>query len=138
MDSTGLRKGFTLLELMIVVAVVAILAAVAYPSYRSYVSQAHRAEARAALHEAAQYLEREFTSNGRYDGASLVSAGLATLPRDGSGVYYRLSLAASGSGYTLGAAPEGSMSGDPCGQLLLDQSGLQSVSSATLNVAECW
>ncbi|WP_439844578.1 type IV pilin protein, partial [Aeromonas veronii] len=66
-----MERGFTLIELMIVVAVVAILAAIAYPSYNNYMAAAKRAEAKAVLLEAAQYLEREFTANGNYDAGNL-------------------------------------------------------------------
>lgn len=51
-------RGFTLIELMIVVAIVAILAAVAYPSYRDSISKSRRAEARAQLMDAVQYMQR--------------------------------------------------------------------------------
>lgn len=42
-------RGFTLIELMIVVAIIAVLASVAYPSYKEYVARSRRAEARAVL-----------------------------------------------------------------------------------------
>lgn len=66
--SVGSRRaqGFTLLELMIVVAVVAILAAVAYPSYRDSVLKGRRAEARTALAELLQQQERFMTQNNTY------------------------------------------------------------------------
>lgn len=133
-----MERGFTLIELMIVVVVVAILAAIAYPSYNNYMASAKRAEAKATLLEAAQYLEREFTANGHYDTGNLASAGLATLPRDGGAAYYNLALNASGARYTLTAIPTGVMNGDPCGLLTLDQSGQQGVSRATMTTAECW
>jgi type IV pilus assembly protein PilE len=59
-------RGFTLIELMIVVAVVAILAAVAFPAYTQYVEQTRRADAQSALLNAAQNLERCFTRNNSY------------------------------------------------------------------------
>ena len=58
--------GFTLIELMIVVAVVAILAAVAYPAYRDSVLKGRRAQARAALMELIQQQERYMTQNNTY------------------------------------------------------------------------
>lgn len=48
------QLGFTLIELMIVVAIVGILSAVAYPSYTEYVRRGHRADARAGLLQAQQ------------------------------------------------------------------------------------
>jgi type IV pilus assembly protein PilE len=59
--------GFTLIELMITIAIIAILAAVALPSYSEYVARANRAEARAVLQQAAQYMIRFYASNDRYD-----------------------------------------------------------------------
>ena len=133
-----MERGFTLIELMIVVVVVAILAAIAYPSYNNYMAVAKRAEAKAALLEAAQYLEREFTANGNYNAGNLASAGLATLPRDGGAAYYNLALNASGGRYTLTAIPTGVMNGDPCGLLILNQAGQQGVSMASMTADEWW
>jgi type IV pilus assembly protein PilE len=58
--------GFTLIELMIVVAVIGILARIAYPSYQDYVRRAARAEARAAMLHMAQLQERNFSDRGAY------------------------------------------------------------------------
>ena len=55
------QQGFTLIELMIVVAIVGILSAIAYPSYAEYVRRGHRADARAGLLQAQQWLERAST-----------------------------------------------------------------------------
>ena len=69
--------GFTLIELMIVVAIVAILSMVAYPSYISYVTKGKRAEGRAALLELMQQQERNLTQNGTY---STFAAGASGVP----------------------------------------------------------
>ena len=58
--------GFTLIELMIVVAVIAILGAIAYPSYQDYVRKGKRAEGRAALLRTAQLLERWYSDKSTY------------------------------------------------------------------------
>lgn len=63
--------GFTLMELMIVVAIVGILAAIAYPSYMDSVRKSRRADAKAALSNAVQALERYYTEKNTYLNATL-------------------------------------------------------------------
>ena len=67
--------GFTLIEVMIVVAIVGILAAVAYPSYIDSVRKGKRAEARAALMNLLQQQERYFTQNNSYETFAVGAAG---------------------------------------------------------------
>lgn len=61
------HAGFTLIEVMVVVAIIGVLASVAYPSYREYVARSRRAEARVILIAAQQWMERFYTENFRYD-----------------------------------------------------------------------
>jgi len=62
----NLIAGFTLIELMIVVAIVAILTSIAYPAYTSSILKGKRAEGRAALAELLQQQERYMTQNNAY------------------------------------------------------------------------
>jgi type IV pilus assembly protein PilE len=75
-------RGFTLIELMIVVAVIAILASIAYPSYRDSILKGRRASARAALAELLQQQERYMTQQNTY--LSFTNATGTTVPATAS------------------------------------------------------
>lgn len=142
----GRAQGFTLIELMIVVAVVGILAAIAYPSYQEHVKESRRSNARVDLLQLAQFMERYYTSNGRYTVTTASNAAGPALPydespKDGSAKYYDLSLLNNAaddlttSAYTLQAVPKGVMNGDRCGTLTLTNAG---VKGAGGDVDDCW
>lgn len=74
------NKGFSLIEVLIVVAIVAILATVALPSYQDSVRKGNRSDGQAALLEAASRMERFFYDNNTYT-ADLQDIGYAS-PKD--------------------------------------------------------
>jgi len=60
------HRGFSLIELMIVVAIVGIIAAIAYPSYSNHVRETRRTTAQADLVELAQWMERQYSGDFSY------------------------------------------------------------------------
>lgn len=134
------QAGFTLIELMIVVAIVGILTAVAYPSYAEYVRRGHRADARAGLLQTQQWLERSATATGLYPTAlpaTLTWAGDATkrytIGFDG---------AATTSTFTLIATRKvgGPQATDRCGDFTIThtgQRGSKNLETGT-KTEECW
>lgn len=70
-------KGFSLLELMIVVAVLGILGSIVYPSYQEYIREANRSEAIAELQKLIAAQERYFLNNRQY-ATKLTELGFAT------------------------------------------------------------
>jgi len=130
------HKGFTLIELMIVVAVVAILSAIAYPSYAEYVRRGHRAEARAGLLQAAQWLERAATATGTYPLTAAFPATLKAVPNN----RYDIAAVSDGATFTLTATPKGTQTGDKCGNYTVTNTGLRGAKGVTTGdiVTECW
>jgi type IV pilus assembly protein PilE len=125
--------GMTLIELTIVVAVLGILMSMAVPSYRSYTLRVHRSEAIRMLLQAAMCQERLNASRGSYD-TSLCQ----TVSEQQA---YRLAYGSphtQGQTYTAMAIPKGAQLADPCGSLLLDQSGMRSISAQNISVTKCW
>ncbi|HZJ96165.1 MAG TPA: type IV pilin protein [Thiopseudomonas sp.] len=121
-------KGFTLIEVMIVVAIIGILAAIAYPSYDEYVKRGNRTEGQAFLQDVAARQERYFSQNNEYaDTAAKLN--VSTGSETGK---YTLSIATS-DGYTLTATQQ--FNDTKCGNLTLNALG---VKGAGGSVDECW
>ena len=144
--SSRRSRGFTLIELMIVVAIVAILAAVAYPSYTAYVKRGHRAAARSQLLQADQYMKKFYASNDSYaadrgGATSALPARLQISPPEataGDELYAITISAKTGTSFTLSATPKGAMTGDKCGTFTIDQTGRKGVTNNTDTRDACW
>lgn len=121
---------------MVVVAIVAILVAIAYPNYTKSVRRSNRSDARAALMQAAQNLERYFTQNNTYLGATIAAAPSTDIwsTTTSTAGYYTLafSVVPTATTYTLRATAVGTQARDTtCAQLTLTQQGVRSPST-------CW
>jgi len=130
--------GFSLIELMIVVAVIGILAAIAYPSYQDQIVKSRRAEGKAKLLEVAQALEKCKTLYGSYDNANCAAHGVVTGGKtqpSASGFYAVSATATSATAFTLQAVP--TPTDAVCGTLTLDQTGTKG-ESGTGTVPDCW
>lgn len=133
MKATTKISGFTLIELMIVVAIVAILAAIAYPSYQEHVRKTRRAQARVDMVETVQQLERYYSARNSY--ASFPNNGIrSTQPN-----FYTVSFSGTPNAttFTLQAVPTGGQANDKCGTLTINQAGAKGQKSGMTN-ADCW
>lgn len=131
-------KGFTLIELMIVVAVIAIIAAIAYPSYQRHILKTRRIQAGGCLQNVAQFMERYRTShNFSYSGATVDNDDFSCMSE--LAAFYTIAPVASSiqaSTYTIKATATGGQTRDSCGDLTLDQAGNKTAHGA--DAQGCW
>lgn len=131
----SLQSGFTLIELMIVVAIIGILASIVYPSYQDYVFRAGRSDGKSALLRAAQWMERGATATGTYP---LTANFPAALQNSEAGRYTISLVSVNGTNYTLTATKNTIQADDSCGNLTLTETGAQGVNGGSKLAAECW
>lgn len=152
MQDLKLKKvqGFTLIELMVVMAIVGIISAFAIPSYSEYVRRGKRAEAKATLSSAQSALEKCFQLNRTYFHSpttpctiseTLAGGGLPT-ERKNYVIKFSNNLpsATNKTAYTLLATRTSSMVNDKCGDFTIDQIGNKGIlnNDANATLATCW
>jgi len=133
--------GFTLVELMVVVAFIAILGAIAIPAYSDFVMKGRRTDGRSALLDNAGRLERYYSENARYTTSVGSNVCAAVVSAESPEKYYSLTSTApvcTDSTFLLTAAPQAVQSTDKCGSLTLSHAQVKGVNGGTLAASSCW
>lgn len=128
------QLGFTLIEVLVVMACVAALTTVAWPNYQSLMWRGHRAQARTALLQAAHRFERAASANGSYPASTDVPASVLQV----EGQRYQMTVTSASHSYALSATPVGTQSGDACGTLTINHLGVRGVQGGSQTAAQCW
>ena len=131
------QRGFSLIELLIVVVIASILTMIAVPSYQASVIKSRRAEGKVALNDIAQKLERCFTQFGSYNaaGCGIVNAQVI---QSQEGFYAVTVAIPNASTYTLTGAPQGVQVSDAlCGSLGINSTGVRT-KTGTSALQYCW
>lgn len=146
-------KGFTLIELMVVVTVITILTVIAVPSYISTVRKSHRSEAKSILLDIAGREERYLATNGSYSSTASDLGFSGTWPQAVGSGYYQIEVptivAATVSSATAAAIPaqflftataiNAQAKDTQCYQFTVNQAGVQSsLTSAAATSTGCW
>lgn len=143
-----MKKGFTLMELMITLVIVGILASIAFPGYRDYIMRARRSDGKAALMDLASQMERFYSERNTYVGATIGAGGAndvrsTNLSSDG---WYTLSITTqTASTFTIQAAPRNAQAttDTTCQTLTITNLGVKGIAAGSGGtpsgpVSKCW
>lgn len=134
-------RGFTLIELMVVVAIIAILAAIAVPAYGRYAFRARRVDGKELLLRIANAQERYYATYNKY--GALTDIGYAN-PAVSEKGYYSVTMnipaASKGQAFTATAAAVGVQAADVCGALTIDNAGVKTPGANDVGNSNgnCW
>ena len=127
------NRGFTLIEIMIVIAIIGIVITIGYPSLTEYVKKGRRTEVAGLLSEQAQILERFYSKNNVYTNATGLSVG---------NDFYTITPTLTDQTFLLTATRKAgsTMASDKCGDFTLTNTGVRSMVNATsgLTTKDCW
>lgn len=130
-------RGFTLVELIVVIGIIALLAAIALPSYTKYTFRARRADGQQVLQNLSLAQERFYSTFNRYTDDLTKFGYSGTAMSEGGNYAVTVTLTNAGQGYVATAAPHSGQSTDKCGSLTLTNAGAKGQTGDTSN-GSCW
>ncbi|RUQ95605.1 type IV pilin protein [Legionella septentrionalis] len=142
------KKGFSLIELLVVLLIIGIITTIAYPSYREYITRARRSDGQAALLNLASRMERHYSEHNTYQTATIgtgKSTDVLSSNASPEGWYVVAITSATESNFTLRATPVRAQatSDTRCQALTLNSLGVKGITAGpggtpTGTAAQCW